>query len=61
MTMPVGCSPSPCAVRRFLAGLLSPARLGLLVPFGGHVTLADAHCREITVSAPWNWLFPDSE
>jgi len=51
-TPPVHAGTHPGWQFGFLTGLLSHARLALLVPFGGHVTLADAHCREITVSAP---------
>ena len=61
MTVQLGCLPSPCLRFRFWLSCLVTSKLGLLVCLGEPVTLADAHCREITVSEPWKWLFPDSE
>ena len=61
MVAPVGCLPSPCWRFRFWLARLVTSKLGLLATLGRRATFVDTRCREITVSAPANWLYPDSE
>ena len=61
LTVPVRLLAVTLLAVQVLVGLLGYLQIGIVGHFGRKGHIPDAHCREITVSEPWKWSFPDSE